>query len=154
MQRKATLTHPYGVGSIAFSPDGARLAANCHDGTAKLWDVDAGKLHSTLRTGYYLAGLVAYTRDGNKLLTFGTKFSTTDMGGILVPNEDENEGKVLLWDLRDTSSPAELIGKTTQVQQIAFCAAKGLMATVGDEKDNSIELWRLGKLVESWPPEE
>ena len=149
MQLKATLTHPYGVESVAFSPDSATLAANCHDGTVKLWDVAGGKLKSTVRTGYDLAGLVAYTRDGNKLVTFGTTYGTIDVGGIPIPTDQVNEGRVLLWDLRDTTSPTELNAKTTQVQQIVFCAAVGLMATVGDAEDNSIELWQLGKLIES-----
>ena len=151
---KTTLRHPYGVPSVAFSPDNATLASNCHDGTVKLWDVAGGKLKSTVRTGYDLAGLVAYTRDGNKLVTFGTTYGTIDVGGIPIPTDQVNEGRVLLWDLRDTTSPTELNAKTTQVQQIVFCAAVGLMATVGDAEDNSIELWQLGKLIESLSPKE
>ena len=39
---KVTAAHPAGFASLAFSADGKRLAAGCHDQTVRLWDLATG----------------------------------------------------------------------------------------------------------------
>jgi WD40 repeat protein/predicted Ser/Thr protein kinase len=73
--------HDGPVASIAFSPDGRRVATAAADQTARIWDVETG---STLRR---LAGhtcdvwFVAFSPDGRRLLTLGeghqTRFTVT-----------------------------------------------------------------------------
>ena len=52
MSGQVTLTlkgHTDGVRSVAFSPDGERLASASHDGTVKVWDMMNGQETLTLK---------------------------------------------------------------------------------------------------------
>ena len=65
-----TLTgHSADVISIAFSPDGRRLATASYDRTMKLWDMQTGQDVFTLLG--HTAGLVslAFSPDGNQIVT-------------------------------------------------------------------------------------
>ncbi len=61
--------HADAVTSVAFSPDGARLATGSWDYTVKLWDAATGKEITTLRG--YPRGVtsVAFSPDGARLAT-------------------------------------------------------------------------------------
>jgi WD40 repeat protein len=56
--------------TVAYSPDGTRLATASQDGTAKVWDAITGKLLLTLREGHTdsVNGL-AYSPDGKRIAT-------------------------------------------------------------------------------------
>ena len=43
--------HNYSVGSLAWSPDGKKIASGSFDGTIKIWDSQSGECESTL-TGH------------------------------------------------------------------------------------------------------
>jgi WD40 repeat protein len=62
--------HPGDVYSLAFSPDGARLATACRDGRVRLWDWRAGKLLAELGDQQGEANFVTFSPDG-KLLASG-----------------------------------------------------------------------------------
>ena len=57
--------------SVAFSPDGKRLATTSRDNTAKLWDAITGKELLTLRGHEGNVRHVAFSRDGDRLATAG-----------------------------------------------------------------------------------
>jgi WD40 repeat protein/serine/threonine protein kinase len=77
--------HTYCVLSVAFSPDGKRLASASADGTLKVWDAQTGKELFTLKghTGY--VNQVVFSPDGKRLASVG--------GGATV-----EEGEVKVWD--------------------------------------------------------
>ena len=43
--------HNYSVNSVAWSPDGKKIASGSFDGTIKIWDSQSGECESTL-TGH------------------------------------------------------------------------------------------------------
>ena len=59
--------------SIAFSPDGALLAAGGHGGMVRLWDVETGQVARTLEHGMESdIHDVAFSPDGSVLASGGT----------------------------------------------------------------------------------
>ncbi len=61
--------HTYSVSSVAFSPDGARLATGSLDKTVKLWDAASGEEITTLRGPTEYVSSVAFSPDGARLAT-------------------------------------------------------------------------------------
>ena len=58
-----------GVASMAFTPDGKRLAAGYHPGTVKLWDLLTEQVVATFDGHDRLVSAVLFTPDGDTLIT-------------------------------------------------------------------------------------
>src|SRR5262249_18765782 len=74
--------HTSGVRSVAFSPDGKRVASADDDGSLKLWDTGTGQELRTLKGHTDRVNSVAFSQDGSWLASAGT------------------DGTVKLWDAR------------------------------------------------------
>jgi WD40 repeat protein len=59
------------VAGVAYSADGATLAAGCSDGSIRLWDVASGELRQTLSGHVGCVRRVAFTPDGRTLASLG-----------------------------------------------------------------------------------
>ncbi len=62
----STLKHEFGVGSVAFSPDGKLLATADMDVTARIWDIASQKLLQTIEEEN-ATDMVAWSPDGKLL---------------------------------------------------------------------------------------
>jgi len=61
--------HSGSVNSVAFSPDGKRMATASDDQTAKVWDAESGKELLTLRGHSGHVKAVIFSPDGKRLAT-------------------------------------------------------------------------------------
>src|SRR5262249_44367615 len=62
--------HSQPISSLAFSPDGKRIATGSEDHTVKIWDTDSGEELITL-THSGGVGDLAFSRDGHVLIGAG-----------------------------------------------------------------------------------
>lgn len=89
--RVADLPHPWlRVWSVAFSPDGKKLATACSDRAVRVWNTDDGRCLLTLRGHADEVWSVAFSPDGRTLASGG------------------KDGSVLLWRVNPTDHPADI----------------------------------------------
>jgi WD40 repeat protein/serine/threonine protein kinase len=113
--------------SVAFSPDGKRLATASKDQTVKLWDAVTGQELRTLKGHTEGVQSVVFSPDGKRLAS---------ASGALTGGAD-----VKLWDAASGREVLTLKGLTAQVTDIAFGAdGKRLAATLADK---TVKLWDL-----------
>ena len=90
---------PAAVMSVAFSPDGKRLASASEDGTVKLWDAATGQETLTLKGHTDIVTSVAFSPDGKRLASAS------------------RDGTVKVWDAATGQEILTLKGHTGRCQQ-------------------------------------
>jgi WD40 repeat protein len=99
--RTVATLHESGIRSFAFSPDGQLLASGSRDTTARIWNVQRGRLVHTLKhNGYVLDE--AFSADGKTLVT-----SSADGGGYV-------------WDVGTGQRELLLVDATGPAPAVAF----------------------------------
>jgi WD40 repeat protein/serine/threonine protein kinase len=117
------------IASLAFSPDGRRLASGSWDSTVRVWETATGKQLLKLEGHKYEVFGVAFSPDGQRLASAGS---------------DE---VVKLWD---TATGKELLAfkeHTGPVSKAAFSPDGQFLATAG--WDHTVKLWEAttGKVI-------
>jgi len=169
---RATLRgHTREVGSVAFSPDGKRLATGSYDGNAKLWNLTTGQEELHLPGTDGSVHQVTFSRDGQSLavaantqsarlwdLTTGQErtgfqpsavgkgsFVTFSRDGQLLASALGNDVKV--WDLVAGKEWATLRGHTDQVNPGSSFAPQGTLLATGSY-DCTVRLWDVDRRQE------
>jgi WD40 repeat protein/serine/threonine protein kinase len=113
--------HLHSVNSVAFSPDGHRIATGSWDRTAKVWDAASGKELLTLKghSGGIIS--VAFSPDGRRIVT----------------GSEDQTAKV--WDAASARELLTLKGHTKQIESVAF-SPDGRRIVTGSW-DQTARLW-------------
>ncbi|KAL8299114.1 hypothetical protein RB593_009143 [Gaeumannomyces tritici] len=113
--------HSGWVRSVAFSPDGQRLASGSDDNTVKLWDAATGACLQTLEGHSGWVRSVAFSPDGQRLAS----------------GSDDNTVK--LWDAATGACLTTLEGHSGSVWSVAFSPDGQRLAS--GSGDNTVKLW-------------
>ena len=113
--------HTEPVWSVAFSPDGTRLASGSSGGGVRLWDVASGEPTATLEGHTEPVWSVAFSPDGTRLAS------------------GSSGGGVRLWDVASGKPITTLEGHTSWVLSVAFSPDGTRLAS--GSGDGTILLW-------------
>ena len=122
------------VFSVAFSPDGTKIAAVVlDDGETTLWDVGTGQYITTLTSEHSSAWVVAFSPDGTKLAVgTGTGNNTVE-----------------LWDVSTYKPVAAFSGHTGSVYAVAFSTDGTKLAS--GSADGTVLIWDVPRSIKLYP---
>jgi hypothetical protein len=107
--------------SVAFSPDGTRLASASRDQTVKVWDAASGQELRTVKGHTNVVRSVSFSPDGTRLAS---------------ASDDQT---VRLWDAASGQELRTLKGHALQVMGVAFSSDGTRLASAS--RDKSVRLW-------------
>lgn len=112
--------HEQYISSVAFSPDGSRIATASGDGSARIWNAVTGQEIAVLRGHTGSVGSAVFSPDGSRLVT---------------ASSDET---ARVWDLGTAKEIAVLHGHADEVYTAMFSPEGAHILTVSRD---SVRIW-------------
>jgi len=109
------------VNSVAFSPDGSKLASGSNDYTIRMWDVATGQVEQILKGHSDSVSSVTFSPDGSKLAS--GSYDTT----------------IRMWDVATGQVEQTFEGHSRWVHNVMFSSDGSKLASASD--DYTIRLW-------------
>jgi WD40 repeat protein len=120
--------------SMAFSPDGRRLAAAGEENTIKIWDVETLQELHTLR--------------GHSGEVYTLAFSPDEEGALLATAGEDSAVKI--WGSRSGEFIRNFRGHTALVSSLAFSLDGRRL--ISGSRDATVKIWDVTKLINSKSP--
>jgi eukaryotic-like serine/threonine-protein kinase len=121
-QGRTMAGHTDVVWSVAFGPDGRRIASASNDRTIKIWDAATGRIIRTLAAGEFVQ-VVAFHPDGSQIASGGSNRVVT------------------LWDVATGQPIRSLAGHALSIFQLAYSPDGKSLAS--SSTDGTVRLWDL-----------
>ncbi|QDU28368.1 Serine/threonine-protein kinase PknB [Anatilimnocola aggregata] len=119
--------HTRMITALSYSPNGERIASAGADGVL-LWNLNTGESQALVQESPQVMFALAYSADGNQLLT------------------GSDEGQVVVWDNRTRKREREYSAGSAAVRAVAFLSER--LVAAGD--DGVIRIWNAGALQHEW----
>jgi general transcriptional corepressor TUP1 len=120
--------------SVAMSPDGRIVAAGLHDGIIRVWDADTGQLAERLQSYDGWSNSIAFTPDGEGLVSGNTDDSTLkcwDISNVL------RGGKAMPKEMKD----ARRDGAECREGMSSVAVSQDGEWIVSGHRDGGVQFW-------------
>ncbi len=132
-----TIKDPKKIGSMAWSPDGTKLASGGMS-SVSIWDARSGIELLTLKGHEGVVKTVAWNPDGTKLASGGGLEERVRT--VLGLDELERQATVRVWDVKNGSELLVLKGHTGKVETVAWSPDGSKLASNGGV-DKTVRVW-------------
>jgi WD40 repeat protein len=112
--------HTDSVVSIAFSPDGTRLASASLDGTVRIWEINDGRLMHRLEGHDGAVHDVTFDPKGTRIASAG------------------KDGTVRIWETTDGHNVLTIVGHTSPVRILVFSPDGSRLVSAADNPVNKL----------------